>query len=76
VTLTGEATGQALRPFETVTATADGSFTANFLLEKTPAGEELRVGRYELIARSGTTEVRLPFQVEVRRPLGNPGGPG
>jgi hypothetical protein len=35
----------------------------------------LKVGRYDLIARTSTTQVDIPFLVETRRPIRNP-GPG
>ena len=76
VTLTGEtAPGKTARPYANLDAEADGSFTAKFRLEKTAAGDDLQVGRYDLIARSGSDEVHIPFLVEVRRPIGG-GGPG
>jgi hypothetical protein len=62
-------------PYQTVTTDANGSFTARFRLEKTPAGQDLQVGRFDIIARSSTTEVDIPFLVEVRRPVGG-SGPG
>ena len=65
--------GQAGNPYATATAAADGSFASSFLLEKLPAGGELSVGRLDLVARSEETEVRLPFLVEVRRPVRQPG---
>jgi hypothetical protein len=48
---------------------------ARFRLEKQPDGSDLRVGPFDLIARSGTTEVPFSFQVETRRPLDG-AGPG
>jgi hypothetical protein len=62
-------------PYAAVAAAGDGSFTAKFRLEKQPDGSDLRVGPFDLIARSGTTEVPFAFQVETRRPIEAP-GPG
>ncbi len=63
-------------PYLTVVTSAEGAFSARFRLEKTPSGAELRVGVLNLIARVDTTEVRLPFLVEVRRPVGSGAGQG
>jgi hypothetical protein len=68
-------TGITAPPYQTVTTDANGSFTARFRLEKTPEGKDLQVGRFDIIARSSTTEVDIPFLVEVRRPVGG-SGPG
>jgi hypothetical protein len=79
ITVTGATTpGNEGRPYAMVMAGSDGSFSARFLLEKTPAGTDLQVGRFEIIAAAGQTEVRVPFQVDARRTVGvNPGpGPG
>ena len=67
-------TGQGAA-YASVAAADDGSFTARFRLEKQPDGSDLRVGPFDLIARSGATEVPFAFQVETRRPL-NGAGPG
>jgi hypothetical protein len=63
-------------PYVTTRATADGSFNAKFRLEKQPDGSELHTGSYRLIARSGATEVQLPFLVETSRPVRRPGDGG
>jgi hypothetical protein len=64
-------------PYATVTANEDGTFTAKFRLEKQPSGSDLKTGRFNLIARSGATDVELSFNVETRRPVDNlPGGGG
>lgn len=64
-------------PYATVTANEDGTFTAKFRLEKQPSGSDLKTGRFNLIARSGATDVALSFNVETRRPVDNlPGGGG
>jgi hypothetical protein len=68
-------TGITAPPYQTVTTDANGSFTARFRLEKTPEGKDLQVGRFDIIARSSTTEIDIPFLVEVRRPVGG-SGPG
>jgi len=63
-------------PYVTTRATPDGSFTAKFRLEKQPDGSELHTGRFQLIARSGATEVQIPFLVETSRPVRRPGDGG
>jgi len=63
-------------PYVTTRATADGSFSARFRLEKQPDGAALQTGRLQLIARSGATEVQLPFLVETSRPIRRPGDGG
>lgn len=64
-------------PYATVTVNEDGTFTAKFRLEKQPSGSDLKTGRFNLIARSGATDVELSFNVETRRPIDNiPGGGG
>lgn len=60
------------KPYATVTAGPDGSFVVSFTLEKAPDGSELRVGRFDLVARSGEASLTVPFQVEVRRPVRGP----
>ena len=65
-------TAQDEPPYATVTAAEDGSFTTRFRIEKQPNGATLRVGGFNLIARSDETTVDLVFRVETRRPLGNP----
>jgi hypothetical protein len=62
-------------PFASVTTDATGSFTAGFRLERAADGSELRVGRLGVVARSASTSVTVPFQVETRRPVTGP-GPG
>jgi hypothetical protein len=59
-------------PYASVTANESGSFRAVFILERQPDGSSLSVGRFDLIARSSSTEVRMPFQVQTPRPVGNP----
>jgi hypothetical protein len=64
-------------PYATVMVNEDGTFTAKFRLEKQPSGTDLKTGRFNMIARSGTTDVELSFNVETRRPVDNlPGGGG
>jgi hypothetical protein len=65
-------------PYATVRANDDGTFTARFRLETLPNGQDLKVGRFNLIAQSGGAQVVLPFQIESRRPVDNagPGGGG
>ena len=62
-------------PYSTVTASAEGAFTVQFRLEKQPNGADLQTGRFNLIARSSSAQVVLPFQVDSRRPVQGP-GPG
>ena len=62
-------------PFATTTTDQSGSFRVSFRLEKTPDGNDLEVGRYDLIVRSRGNEVDVPFLVETRRPIQN-NGPG
>ncbi len=70
VVLTGDASpGQTAKPYATVIVRDDGSFLGSFLLEKKADGTELGVGRYDLVIQSGSTEVRVPFQVQTRRPV-------
>jgi hypothetical protein len=58
--------------YATATTESDGSFVLSFTLEKAPDGADLPVGRFDLEARSASTGVTLPFQVEVRRPVRGP----
>jgi hypothetical protein len=64
------------RPYATATAGEDGSFNLHFVLEKAPDGSDLRVGRLDLVAVSGSAQATESFQVEVRRPLSQPGSGG
>jgi hypothetical protein len=73
VTVVGESSSGA--PYSTVTTNDQGGFTVQFRLEKQPNGADLQIGRFNLIARSGPTEIVLPFQVDSRRPVQGP-GPG
>jgi hypothetical protein len=62
-------------PYATTTTDQSGAFSVRFRLEKTPDGEDLKVGRFDLIIRSPTQEVDLPYLVETKRPIfNNPGG--
>jgi hypothetical protein len=70
------ASSSSPQPYASVTTTDDGSFTARFRLEKTPDGSDLKIGRFDLVARAAGTEVTLPFQIEVARPVRNPGDGG
>jgi hypothetical protein len=67
--------GVSSAPFASVTTDSTGSFTAGFRLERAADGSELRVGRFDVVARSASTSVTVPFQVETRRPVTGP-GPG
>jgi hypothetical protein len=67
--------GVSSPPFASATTDATGSFTAGFRLERAADGSELRVGRFDVVARSASTSVTVPFQVETRRPVTGP-GPG
>jgi hypothetical protein len=79
VTLTGadvDTTTQNVKPYATVTSKADGSWVTSFRLEKSATGEDLLVGRYDLVAKSGSTSVNIMFLVETKRPVGGPVGGG
>ncbi|HWC30704.1 MAG TPA: hypothetical protein VG845_11550, partial [Dehalococcoidia bacterium] len=62
-------------PYATVLTDGSGGFVAHFRLEKTPEGKDLEVGRFNLIARASSVQVSIPFLIETRRPIRNP-GPG
>ncbi len=69
--------GATAKPYATVTARSDGTFDASFLLASLPDGSNLKVGRLDLIVRSGSIEVRVPYQVDTPRPVRvTPGGGG
>lgn len=76
ITVTAASSATSARPYASVTASDDGSFSARFRLEKGPDGSDLKVGRFDIVARAGGAEVTLPFQVEVARPVRNPGDGG
>ena len=77
IDLTGElAPGATADPYETVLTGQDGSFSASFRLETTPDGIVLTTGRYNLIARTTSSQVTIPFLVETRRPVGASGPQG
>ena len=77
ITVTGKTdVGQTAKAYATVNAGSDGRFVATFLLEKTAGGDDLRVGFFEILVKSGSTEVSVPFQVETRRPVGPGSGSG
>ena len=63
-------------PYAQLTANNDGIFTAKFRIEKAPDGTDLKIGRFDLVARSTAAQVIVPFQVEVPRPVRNPGDGG
>ena len=69
IVIAGASATAASAPYASLSAGTDGSFSARFRLEKAPDGSDLKVGRFDLVVRSGGTEVTLPFLVEVRRPL-------
>lgn len=73
VAITGGAAGS--KPYTTAFTDRNGGFRASFFLEKKPDGSALETGRYDLIASAGTTNLTIPFLVEVRRPVTGP-GPG
>jgi hypothetical protein len=76
VTISGAASGGAsAQPYATTTATNDGSFTARFRLDRSPAGGNLAPGQLNLVAVSGSTSVTLGFDVLPPVP-GGPVGPG
>jgi len=63
-------------PYAQLTTGADGTFVARFRLERSLDGAELKVGRFDLVARSTNGQVVVPFQVETPRPVRNPGDGG
>jgi hypothetical protein len=67
--------GISSAPFVSVTTDSTGSFSAGFRLERAADGTELHVGRFDIVARSASASVTVPFQVETRRPITGP-GPG
>ncbi|HEU0072413.1 MAG TPA: hypothetical protein VFS30_00240 [Dehalococcoidia bacterium] len=67
--------GTKADPYATTTTDQSGAFSVRFRLEKTPDGADLQVGRFDLIVRSASAEVDIPFLVETRRPIQN-NGPG
>jgi hypothetical protein len=76
IDLTGQVpAGVQASPYATVVTDGSGGFVARFRLEKTPDGHDLETGRFDLIARAPGVQVGIPFQVETRRPIRNP-GPG
>jgi hypothetical protein len=75
ITISGASGGATTQPYATITATNDGSFTARFRLDRTPAGGNLTPGRLNLVAASGSTSVTLGFDVLPPVP-GGPVGPG
>lgn len=67
--------GTKADPYATTTTNQAGGFSVTFRLEKTPDGNDLQVGRYDLIVRSASNVVDVPFLVESKRPIFGP-GPG
>lgn len=67
--------GTKADPYATTTTDQSGAFSVRFRLEKTPDGADLQVGRFDLIVRSASAEVDIPFVVETKRPIQN-NGPG
>jgi hypothetical protein len=63
-------------PYAQLTTSADGTFEARFRLERAPDGTALKVGRFDLVARSTNGQVLIPFQVESPRPIRDPGDGG
>jgi len=76
IVVTGEtAPGQTANSLATVLADRNGGISGSFRLEKTAGGDNLKVGPYQLIFRSGSSEVRTSFQVQTPRPVQpTPGG--
>lgn len=64
-----------LPPYEVVTTDANGSFSIRFRVETRPDGSELETGSLQIIAQSADKRIDLPFLVETRHPVTNP-GPG
>lgn len=69
------ASGVKSTPYATVVTDGSGGFVTSFRLEKTADGKDLQVGRFDLIVRSATAQVDVPFLIESRRPIFGP-GPG
>jgi hypothetical protein len=67
--------GAKADPYATTTTDQAGAFSVRFRLEKTPDGNDLEAGRFDLIVRSASNMVDVPFLVETRRPIQN-SGPG
>jgi hypothetical protein len=67
--------GVDAKPYATTTTDQSGAFSVQFRLEKTPDGQDLQVGRYDLIVKSASAQVDIPFIVETPRPIQN-SGPG
>jgi hypothetical protein len=63
-------------PFAQVTTGEDGAFTARFRLDRAPDGSQLKVGPFNLLARSGGAQATVAFQVESPRPVRGPGDGG
>jgi hypothetical protein len=78
ISIRGTSAGASPEPYATATATADGSFTARFRLDRSPTGASLNPGRINLVAASAMTSVPLAFDVLPPLPGGipGPGGPG
>lgn len=75
VDITGEvADGTNAKPYATARTSASGSFQAQFRLEKSPTGETLAVGPFQVVARSGNITAEAAFQVQTARPVPVPGG--
>ena len=67
--------GVSADPFATTTTDQSGNFRVSFRLETTVDGQDLDVGRYDLVVRSESNEIDIPFLVDTRRPIQNQ-GPG
>ncbi len=67
--------GATVQPYATALTDQSGGFVVRFRLEETADGNELQVGGFELIVRSASVQVSVPFLVQTRRPLTRP-GPG
>jgi hypothetical protein len=67
--------GTRAEPYATTTTDQAGSFSVSFRLETTPDVQDLEVGHYNLVVRSASNAVNVPFLVETRRPIQN-NGPG
>lgn len=75
VEITGDvASGATAKPYATARASANGSFQTQFRLEKSPTGETLAVGPFEVVAQTGNTRAQASFQVQTARPVPVPGG--
>lgn len=61
--------GATAKPYASTVISPEGTFSVHFAIEKNASGQDLGVGRYDLIAMADGTQITVPLQVESRRPL-------